>query len=143
MRVYLDACSLNRPFDDQSSLFISLQTQAKLAILESIRAGSLELVWSYILDYENEANPFEERRMYLASWRSFATEDVVESESILTWAAELSNKGLGAKDALHLACAREAGCAFFITADRHILKEGSFGPLRIADPVSFLTEGEA
>ena len=32
MRVYLDNCVFNRPFDDQSQLLISLQTQAKLAI---------------------------------------------------------------------------------------------------------------
>ncbi|MFZ4618496.1 MAG: hypothetical protein ACOYM2_20210 [Rectinemataceae bacterium] len=49
MRVYLDNCVFNRPFDDQGQLIISLKTQAKLAIQEQIRAGALELVWSYIL----------------------------------------------------------------------------------------------
>jgi len=46
MLVYLDNCVFNRPFDDQSQLLISLQTQAKLEIQERIRNGSLELAWS-------------------------------------------------------------------------------------------------
>lgn len=30
MRVYLDNCSFNRPFDDQTQIKISLETEAKL-----------------------------------------------------------------------------------------------------------------
>ena len=32
MRIYLDNCCFNRPYDDQSQLRISLETQAKLYI---------------------------------------------------------------------------------------------------------------
>lgn len=32
MRVYLDNCCYNRPYDDQSQLKISMETQAKLNI---------------------------------------------------------------------------------------------------------------
>jgi hypothetical protein len=58
MRVYLDNCCLNRPFDDQSSLTIRLETEAILDIQEKIKSGNLSLGWSYILDFENYANPF-------------------------------------------------------------------------------------
>jgi hypothetical protein len=43
MRVYLDNCCFNRPFDDQSSLTVRLETEAKLAIQEMIREGHLSL----------------------------------------------------------------------------------------------------
>ncbi|MCD4693262.1 MAG: hypothetical protein K8R79_10130 [Calditrichales bacterium] len=62
-RIYLDNCSFNRPFDDQSQLRIKLETEAKLAIQTSIINRKYELVWSYILDYENEQNPYEERKI--------------------------------------------------------------------------------
>jgi len=61
MKIYLDNCCFNRPFDDQSQLRIRLESEAKLKIQEDIRAGIHELVWSYILDYENSRNPFQER----------------------------------------------------------------------------------
>ena len=64
MRIYLDNCSFNRPFDNQSLLTIRLETEAKLDIQEKIKSGYFSLGWSYILDYENNANPFLEKGNY-------------------------------------------------------------------------------
>nr|VFJ91522.1 MAG: hypothetical protein BECKH772B_GA0070898_1001828 [Candidatus Kentron sp. H]VFJ99958.1 MAG: hypothetical protein BECKH772A_GA0070896_101779 [Candidatus Kentron sp. H] len=58
MRIYPDNCCFNRPFDDQSSLTIWLETEAKLAIQEKIESGVFAPGWSTLLDYENGANPF-------------------------------------------------------------------------------------
>ncbi len=55
--VYLDNCCFNRPYDDQGHLSIYLETQAKLAIQELVKDKEIVLVWSFILDYENQANP--------------------------------------------------------------------------------------
>lgn len=60
MRVYLDNCCFNRPFDDQTSLTIRLETESKLQIQKDVQDGKLELAWSYVLDFENAANPFKE-----------------------------------------------------------------------------------
>ena len=43
MRVYLDNCCYNRPYDDQSQLTISLETQAKLQIQKMIKNDDLSL----------------------------------------------------------------------------------------------------
>ena len=52
MRVYLDNCCYNRPYDDQSYMRIHLETQAKLYIQEMIKEKKIELVNSYMLEYE-------------------------------------------------------------------------------------------
>jgi hypothetical protein len=57
MKIYLDNCCFNRPFDDQSQLRIKLESEAKLKIQDDIRAQRIQLVWSYILDLENDNNP--------------------------------------------------------------------------------------
>ena len=62
MRVYLDNCCFNRPYDNQSQIRISLETQAKLYIQDLIRNKELELATSYMLRFENEQNPYEIRR---------------------------------------------------------------------------------
>ena len=49
MKIYLDNCCFNRPFDDQSQIRIRLESEAKLTIQELIQTGELSLVWSYIL----------------------------------------------------------------------------------------------
>lgn len=59
MRVYLDMCCYNRPYDDQSPIKVSLETQAKLHIQDQIQKKQLELVSSYMLRYECGQNPYE------------------------------------------------------------------------------------
>ncbi len=58
MRIYLDNCIFNRPFDDQRQIRIRLETEAKLYIQNMIANNLLELAWSYILDFENSQNPY-------------------------------------------------------------------------------------
>lgn len=62
MKVYLDNCMFNRPFDDQKQIRIRLESEAKLYLQEQIKVGNLKLIWSYMMDFENEQNPFAERR---------------------------------------------------------------------------------
>ncbi len=62
LRVYLDNCCFNRPYDDQSMVSIKIETEAKIALQNKIRHKDIELCWSYILDFENRNNPFPERK---------------------------------------------------------------------------------
>ena len=101
MRVYLDNCCFNRPFDDQRQTRIRLEAEAKLCIQAHIREGTLELAWSYMVDFENAVNPFEERRLTISEWRQYATIDVEETATILQQANALVASGLKAKDAIH------------------------------------------
>ena len=139
MRVYLDNCTFNRPFDDQTQIRIRLETEAKLYIQERIRDGTLELVWSYILDYENTANPFEERRNTIQNWKVRALVDVDADLEILTKANTLRELGLRNKDALHLACSVAAKCDYFVTTDDEILRKTvSFEEIKVIDPLNFI-----
>ena len=60
-RIYFDNCSYNRPFDDQSRDIVRLEADAKLYIQELVKDRKLELVWSFVLDYEKT---FIERGLY-------------------------------------------------------------------------------
>jgi len=143
MRVYLDNCSFNRPFDDQSQLRIQLEAEAKLFIQRKVREGRLELAWSYILDYESQANPFDERREAIQAWKKYAVIDTDETQGILAKAGALAEEGLKSKDALHIACAIEMQCDYFITTDDRILNrmKGSH-EIVVVDPTTFVREVE-
>lgn len=56
IRIYLDNCCYNRPYDDNSFLKIRQEAEAKIEIQNEIKLGKFELVSSYILEYENAAN---------------------------------------------------------------------------------------
>ena len=141
MRVYLDNCCFKRPFDDQRQTRVRLEAEAKLCIQEHIRSGTLELVWSYILDFENAANPFEERRTTINGWRHYATMDGDETAMILQSANILAGMGLKAKDALHIACAIAGECTYFVTTDDDILKRRQeLQDITVIDPTAFVRE---
>ena len=141
MRVYLDNCCLNRPFDDQRQMRVRLEAEATLCIQEHIRSGTLELVWSYILDFENAANPFEERRTTISGWRQYATMNIEETATILQRANLLAGIGLKAKDALHIACAIARECTYFVTTDDDILKRRQgIQDITVIDPTALVRE---
>jgi len=141
VRVYLDNCCFNRPFDDQRQTRVRLEAEAKLCIQEHIRSGTLELVWSYMVDFENTANPFEERRTTISGWRQYATMDVEETAMILQSANRLTGRGLKAKDALHVACAIAGECTYFVTTDDDVLKRRQdIHDITIIDPTAFVRE---
>ena len=92
MKIYLDNCCYNRPFDDQSQIKIHLEAQAKLYVQAKIKEGIYELAWSYILDYENGKYPYEEKRLAIAPWKSIASTYVAkETEDILIFAETLAS----------------------------------------------------
>src|SRR3954452_16121744 len=139
MRIYMDNCCFNRPFDSQTQVRIRLETEAKLRIQERVVAGEIELAWSYILDYESAANPFEERRAAVSSWRKRSVVDVSESPTVLEHAKSLAAQGFHSKDALHVACAVEAGCDYFVTTDDLLLKKLAKQTRIVAvDPTAFV-----
>ncbi len=139
MKVYLDNCCFNRPFDDQSSLVIRLETAAKLHVQELIRQGDLKLLWSFVLDYENGANPFREVRNRIAAWKRIAVADCEFSERIAEKASELMKLGLRQMDASHVACAIHLAADCFLTTDRGILNKSISG-IRIINPIDFVRE---
>jgi hypothetical protein len=139
MKIYLDNCCFNRPFDDQTQIRIRLETEAKLDIQNRIRSGNIELAWSYILDFENSKNPFPERKNRILSWKRIASEDIRETPDLLVAAEMAASKGIKPLDSLHIACASMANCHFFLTTDDGILKKvETFRKLRIVDPIEFM-----
>lgn len=139
MLLYLDLCALNRPFDNQKQTRIHIETEAKLVIQEKILMNEYQLVWSYMLDFENLANPFKERRNAIKLWKSKAAVDIAETNEILEIAKHHVLQGIRTKDALHLGCAQVAGCNFFITTDDIIIKKSSsYSNIRVVNPVTFI-----
>lgn len=74
-------------------------------------------------------------------WRDIATDNIKENEKILAFAEKLSEKNIKTYDALHIACAVNAGCSFFLTTDKKLLNT-PIPEIRIVSPVQFIQEQE-
>ena len=137
MKVYLDNCCFNRPFDDQASLIVSMETEAKLYVQDLIRQGELQLCWSFVLDYENGMNPFDEVRNRIAAWKSLAYDDCSLTDEVSSKAMQLMSIGLRQMDASHIACALYLGADYFLTTDKKVLNKRVTG-IPIINPIDFV-----
>jgi hypothetical protein len=132
---------MNRPFDDQSHIRIRLEAEAKLYIQARIKEGAIELAWSYILDIENDQNPFEDKRNAISEWKKFAVTDVDETAALLARANVFTSFGIKAKDALHVSAAIEGKADVFITTDDRLMKKLSdITDIRAVNPVDIVGE---
>lgn len=125
MKVYLDNCCYNRPYDDQTQIRIHLETEAKLHIQDVIRNGDLDLVTSYILEYENGKNRFSHKRQAISDFMSINESYYVGAErdgDVKKIAGDIMKTGVKSMDALHVACAILARCDYFVTTDDRLLK---------------------
>ncbi|MBM4141868.1 MAG: PIN domain-containing protein, partial [Nitrospira sp.] len=93
VKVYLDTSVYNRPFDDQRQTRIRLETEAFLSILEKALSGAIIIVGSSVLVYENNRNPFVERRERVSDYLSVASKLVKLNDSIKKRAVSLEGAG--------------------------------------------------
>ena len=122
MRIYLDMCCFNRPYDDQTQSRIRIETEAKVVIQEKIKNAEYELIWSSILEFECAKNPFDEHRIAILNWRSIASTMIMIDKHVLERTKSLMNHGIGEYDALHVSCAMAGKADVFITTDDRLLK---------------------
>lgn len=125
LRVYLDNCCYNRPYDDQRQMRIHLEAEAKLYIQQMIVEGRVELATSFALDYERDMQQSIARKESIERFMR-ENERVYVGNARYDDAARLAEKamatGIKRIDATHIACAILARCDCFLTTDDRLLK---------------------
>lgn len=145
MKIYMDNCCYNRPYDDQTYIRIHLETEAKLHIQDMVKEGELNLVTSFMPEYENGKNRFLHKKHAIADFMStnesyyVGIEKEAEAKMI---ARRIMKSGVKSADALHVACAILAGSDYFITTDDRLLKFQT-EDLQIVTPGEFIRRLEA
>lgn len=144
MKVYLDACCLNRPFDDQAQARIRLESEATLIILAQCEQGQLEWIGSEALAWEIDKTPDPERRRRVQLLASSVHHTVSIGSSEIARARHIREWGIAAVDALHLACAEGGGVDVFLTTDDRLLRKAKAYAaqlnVRVENPLKWLRE---
>ena len=142
MRIYMDVCCYNRPFDDFSQDRVHLEAEAVLSIISRCEKHEWTLLASGIIDYELSKLSDTDRYEQVQELYSAAKERVKLTEQAETRAANFLQNGLKPFDGLHLALAETAGADIFLTTDDRFLKTAFKMNLSIktANPVTWLME---
>ena len=144
MKIYLDACCLNRLTDDQTQSRIRQEAEALEQVFRRVRDGFVQWISSEALVDEIARNPNIERRLENSALLTLASEVVAVNAKIASRARELQAAGYGAFDSLHLACAEAVDAEVLLTTDDRLLRKASRGDgrLRVAvrNPLSWSQE---
>jgi predicted nucleic acid-binding protein len=138
MRVYLDLCAIQRPFDDAGQQRVREERDALFHIVMLIENGMIGLVGSFALEFENDANQDAERREHTERVLSLAATRIPPTRLVEARTETYKAAGIGAWDAAHLASAVEAGADFFCTCDDRLLRRARSVDTGLTRAVSLL-----
>jgi hypothetical protein len=117
IRVYLDTCCFNRPFDDQKQLRVRLESEAITDILRNVSRGRWTMIGSDAVDDEIGAIRDPVRRAKTRRLASYASEHVPADADLARRGEILESMGFRGYDSLHIACAEAAGADALLTTD--------------------------
>ena len=115
IKVYLDNCAYNRPFDDQTQIMIALETEAKRHIQQLIIEKKIGLVYSFINRFENgkSKKPLNKNTISVFFTNAILYIDHSSAVSVGKKAVEIMKAGIKTRDAYHISSAIEGGCDYY------------------------------
>jgi predicted nucleic acid-binding protein len=122
MKIYLDVCCFNRPFDDFSQTRIRIEAEAILSILARCDYGDWVIAASDVIEWEISKLPDIEKLEKVVALYRRAKEYLPLTDEIKKRAVVLQGKNLKAFDSLHLALAETNGYDVLLTTDDDFLK---------------------
>ena len=144
MKIYLDVCCLNRPFDDQTQDRIHLEAEAILAVLNYSRMSGWSVIGSDAIDFEIGRMPDHDKRLKVQILSTLHDIYVKVDAVVERRAMELKQVGLKALDALHVSCAERAKAEVFLTTDDHLLSKAvqnkKILKVKVENPLRWVTE---
>jgi predicted nucleic acid-binding protein len=144
MKIYFDACCLNRLTDDHSQERIRREAEAIEALIGLATSEPNVWVGSVVLEAEISRNPDSDRREDAEALLTFVKQVVKLDDKIVARARDLQTMGFLEFDALHLACAETGQVDIFLTTDDRLIRAArrASGKLaiRVLNPVSFWEE---
>lgn len=143
MRIYMDVCCLSRPYDNQQSDRIKLESEAILLILFHCQQKAWQLVGSNIISIEIAKISNVVKKQKVSAFLDLAFEQVALDDGIELRSVILQRYGIGLFDSLHIASAEKAKADIMLSTDDVLVKKAKQIrdlTITIENPVKWLME---
>jgi len=142
MKVYMDVCCLNRPFDDQNQDRVRIEAEAILNILEYCQNGVWTLAASKALDFELAQCPDPVKLAGMRTLYAVAQNRLTVTEQVKIRSRAFRQQGLSFFDSLHVALAEAYQQDVFLTTDDRLYRAATaLRPgIRVENPVIWFME---
>ena len=144
MKLYLDTCCYNRPYDDRTQEKIYIEGEAILTIINICKQNQGKIYGSAALDLEiNQINDMEKREKVKYFCNQAITERIDYTADILYRVKELSEQThIRTFDRFHLSFAENSDADVLLTTDKKFENSCSRLSLniKVMNPLNYLTE---
>jgi len=144
LKIYLDNCCYNRPFDDLRQEKISMEAKAIEDIIAKAENGYVQIYNSPAVDYElYRISEGSKKRQVEDLYESINLKYIKHSEEIEKRVDELEKQNVHHMDAYHIAYAEKINVDYLVTTDRQMTSLGrkSDAKIKIINPVEFIMGG--
>jgi len=140
MKIYLDVCCYNRPFDDLSNDRNRFESEAICIILERCEKGIYEIISGDIIEYEIIRMPNKDKQDSVMRLLGISKNKAKLNNKIIDRAKEIEEFKIKPFDALHLASAEFSGIKCFLTTDDALIKKATKVDFtfKVTNPIDFL-----
>lgn len=143
LKLYLDNCCYNRPFDDLKQEKINLEANAIENIFRKHINKEVEIYKSMAIDFEISKIKLDiKKRQVEDLYDAMDLTEIDYSQDIKQRAVELKQYNIKDMDALHLSFAESKNVDYFITTDRILINASKRANLKIKviNPIEFIME---
>jgi predicted nucleic acid-binding protein len=144
MKIYFDACCVNRLTDAHSQERVLHEAEAIEALMGLATSEPNVWVGSVVLEAELSRNPDPDRREDAEALLTFVKQVVELDDVTIVRARALQTAGFSEFDALHVACAETGQADVFLTTDDRLIRAAGRAStnlaIRVLNPVSFWEE---
>ena len=143
LKLYLDNCCYNRPFDDLTQEKVNLEASAIETILKKHINNEIEIYKSAAIDFEISKINYENKRRQVEDlYDSMDLKEIMYSKEIKQRAIALKQYNIKDMDALHLAFAESENVDYFITTDKILINCSKRANLnfKVINPIEFVME---
>lgn len=143
IKLYLDTCCYNRPFDDLKQEKVRIEAQAIINIIKIYNNKKIKIYKSRALEFEiSKISNSNKRRQVENLYSAVNAENIPYLYELDKRVEELEKYNIHFMDAYHIAYAESKNVDYFITVDKQLINAAKRAriELKVVDPIEFLME---
>ena len=139
IKIYLDNCCYNRPFDDLTQLKVNIEASAKIYVQSLIKDKVITLCYSYMSVAEILDCNIEYNKESILNFIAEVDAEYIDYDKskVTALANEATSTGIKDKDANHVACAIIGECDYLLTTDKRLLNYKT-DKIKVVNPIEFV-----
>ena len=143
IKLYLDTCCYNRPFDDLKQEKVRMEAQAIINIIKIYNNKKIKIYRSRALEFEiSKISNSNKRRQVEDLYSAVSAENILYFYELDKRVEELEKYNIHFMDAYHIAYAESKTVDYFITVDKQLINAAKRArlDLKVVEPIEFLME---